>query len=642
MSSREFQVFQKPKENQTNPYIASDLYHPFPSKSSINVLFEKKVADHPDSIAIKTPNHCSSYLQVNQLANQCAHFFHREYQIFPEDKIIVCLEKSESLITIALSIFKCSAVYTPVESSWPLEMINQIVREVEPKIVITNQQLITKIRAPNKLLGEELIEKAGKYPNNNLQLPQTGSDLSYLMYSSGSTGKPKGVLGEHQNIISRFAWAEFTFPFQKNEVAIFASPIGSIESLWHMFGSLIYKVPLVIPSEEELKNLDALISLLNEEKVTRIELVPSFLRLLLNADSDFPSKVPNLYLWDLSGEVLNPSLARKFFKSKQSHQRLINRYGATEASSLLFHEVAAKDIEKDSIPIGRPTGNTTIFILDSHLKPVKPGETGYLYVTGPRVTRGYFKLDQLTKSRFLQNPFQDSQSYSTILYKTGDQVFQDKNGNVFYKGRSDFQLKINGYKINLNEIECILNLHQLILESAVLVFDHHQREKHLVAFVALSTKNTNYYSFTKTMRMHLLKHLPYYSVPTEFIILETLPRSKNGKIDRAALNQKKFPPTKTVGVQTPIEDSIENLPHDLERGLQLKSLWEEVLKVKDITFGDNFYDLGGDSFSCLSISAKARQLGIQLSVKDIFEHQNLENILDFLSRKNQDHTKYDC
>ena len=175
MSSREFQIFQKPKENLNNPYIASGLYHPFPRESSINALFEKKVVDHPDSIAIKTSNHRSSYLQVNQLANQCAHFFHREYQILPEDKIIVCLEKSESLITIALSIFKCSAVYTPVESSWPLEMINQIVREVEPKIVITNQQLITKIRASNKLLVEELIEKAGKYPNNNLQLPQTGA-----------------------------------------------------------------------------------------------------------------------------------------------------------------------------------------------------------------------------------------------------------------------------------------------------------------------------------------------------------------------------------------------------------------------------------------------------------------------------------
>ena len=356
----------------------------------------------------------------------------------------------------------------------------------------------------------------------------------------------------------------------------------------------------------------------------------------------FPQGLRIYNLWDLSGEVLNPSLAKQFFKSKQSHQRLINRYGATEASSLLFHEVTAKDIEKDSIPIGRPTGNTTIFILDSHLKPVRPGGTGHLYVTGPRVTRGYFKLDQITKSRFLQNPFQHSQYHSTILYKTGDQVFQDNDGSVFYKGRSDFQLKINGYKVNLNKIECLLNLHQLILESAVLVLDHHQCEKHLIAFVALSTKDTNYYSFTKTMRMYLLKHLPYYSVPIEFVILETLPRSKNGKIDRAALNQKNFPPTKTVGVRTPIEDSTENLPHDFEKGLQLKSLWEEVLKVKDISLSDNFYDLGGDSFSCLSISAKARQHGIQLSVKDIFEHQSLENILDFLSRKNQDHTKYDC
>ena len=465
----------------------------------------------------------------------------------------------------------------------------------------------------------------------------------FVMYTSGSTGRPKGVVVEQRQLLNRFAWMWRAYPFGEGEVACQRTTVSFTVSIWELLGPLLRGVPILIVPDEVVQDAKALAQTLAAQQVTRIVLVPSLLQMLLDGDVDLRRALAGIKVWSVGGEALTPQLLRRFRKQLPG-AILLNQYGASELNDTAWFDTRSWSDDRPCVPIGRPIDNLQIYVLDAHMQPAPIGVPGQMYVGSVSLARGYLNRPDLTAERFVPNPFAQGMGdggwgiggESSIphplspiprLYKTGDLARYWPDGNIEYLGRRDHQVKVRGVRVELAGIEATLRQHPAVRESVVTAREESSGEMRLVAYVVPKIEDRGLkiedsasdapdplssilYPLSSDLRGFLRTRLPDYMVPAAFVLLEALPRTPNGKIDRRALpapERRTGQEAAFVAPRTPAEEL-------------LARIWCDVLGLKEVGVHDNFFDLGGHSLLATQVVSRARDLfQVELPLRALFE-----------------------
>ncbi|PHJ65684.1 non-ribosomal peptide synthetase [Nostoc linckia z18] len=583
---------------------------------SLNQLFEKQVELTPDSIALIHQSQQITYRQLNDKVNQLANYLQKQ-GVTKETLIAICLERSIDMIVGILAILKAGGAYIPLEPSYPVERLNFMLSDSQASILISNQEILEKLSLslPKIIcLDIQKDEIAQQSPQNTINISQL-DNLAYIIYTSGSTGQPKGVLGTHRGTVNGLHWLWKTYPFTPEEVCCQKTAISFVDSVWEIFAPLLQGIPTVIISNATLLDPQLFIEVLAHQKVTRIILVPSLLRLLLENYHHLTKKLSQLKLWITSGEALSINLA-KTFRDAMPFAKLINLYGSSEVSAnATYYDISLLQNQANTVPIGRPIDNTQTYVLNRNLQPTPLGVIGELYIGGDGLARGYLHRPELTQERFIDNPFIPE----TKLYKTGDLVRYLSDGNLQYFGRDDAQVKIRGFRVELGEITSVINRHPEVQDAVVIAVNDAEENQRLIAYIVTEKQD-----ITAQLLVYLQQKLPSYMLPSAFVVLDALPLTPNGKVDKYSL------PRDTV-IQVNTTKTLITPRNFTE--LSLVKLWENLLNTSPIGVTDNFFNLGGHSFLAVRLMAQIQdRFGHNLSLSTLFENPTIEKLAAIVSQ----------
>jgi amino acid adenylation domain-containing protein len=582
----------------------------FDQPASIQAAFERQLKRSPEAVAVRSQGKALTYSALEQQANYVAHLL-LESGVQPGDSVGVCLERSPEMIAALLGVLKCGAAYVPLDSTYPAEWLAFVLKDSEVRTVVT--QSATRLKLPSDLpnvivLDEDLSSFDGKSAQST-QPSSPADERAYVLYTSGSTGRPKGVEGTQRGCLNRLGWMWGEYPFAGGEVCCQKTNLGFVDSVWEIFGPLLAGVANVIIPAETLHDPELLLETLARERVTRIVVVPSLLRMLLDQAPRLGERVPKLRLWTCSGEVLPVELVERF-RAGFPEARLLNLYGSAEvAADVTCHEVREEDCKATSIPIGKPISNTQIYILDEHEEPVPVGVRGEIYVGGAGLARGYWNRAELTAERFVGDGF--AAGGSGRLFRTGDVGRYRGDGEIEYVGRLDNQVKLRGMRVELGEIEAVLRGHPQVEEGIVGVEGEGERQR-LVGYVRLGKgKGEGGGVKAGELRRYMRSKLPEHMVPGSYREVEEWPLLPSGKVDRRAVAR-----MGSVGLG---EGESWTGPRTEVEG-KLARIWEELLKVEPIGMEQNFFELGGHSLLALQVMARIRsQFEVELAVRHLFE-----------------------
>lgn len=584
---------------------------------AIHQLFEKQAEKFPDNIAVFCDSEQLTYQALNIRANQLAHYL-REQGIQPDSLVAIACERSLEMIIGMLAILKAGGAYVPIDPDYPKERTRFMLEDARASLLLSQQAVLDKLpdtTLPIFLLDKE-SEKLRHYPTTNPEPITQPHHLAYVIYTSGSTGKPKGVMVEHHGITNlATAQSELFGIHEKSRVLQFSSMnFDAAVSEWATTFSQGACLCLV-KSKEQLVG-DALVKTLEALKITVVTLPPTVLATLPE------SRFYNLETLVIAGETAAQNLVDKW----QKKVRLLNAYGPTETT--VCASVASYQSGMSATVIGKPIANTKLYILDKYRQPVPIGVEGELYIGGLGLARGYLNQPELTKERFISNPFlsktEHTQGIPTKLYRTGDLARYLPEGNIEYLGRIDQQVKLRGYRIELGEIEQILRAQTNIQDALVILREDDPQDKRLVAYLILDplagvsvASEEEMASLIAEWREGLQQHLPEYMIPSAFVLLEHYPLTPTHKLDRKALP----PPDKLYRTA---EQSFVAPRNQLER--EIADLWAEILSLKteQISMEDNFFYLGGNSLSSIRLMQALKQkLNRDVSVADIFTYPTI-------------------
>jgi amino acid adenylation domain-containing protein len=496
-------------------------------------------------------------------------------------------------------------VYVPFDPIYPQERLAFMLEDTRVTVLLTQERLVARfpIHTAQVVCLDSGWEAVGQESAENPISRVTADNLAYVIYTSGSTGKPKGVAVEHKQLLNRFAWMWRVYPFAAEEVCCLKTSVNFVDSLWELFGGLLQGGQTVIIHDRTLKDPQALVQTLAAHHVTRIMLVPSLLRLLLNTHDDLQGQLPRLKVWCTGGEALSVELCQRFLES-MPHSILLNIYGLSEAFDVTYYDTRRWRGERMIIPIGRPIANMQLYLLDHHLEPVPIGIPGELYIGGIGLARGYLNRPELTAEKFIPHPF--SNESGARLYKTGDLARYLPDGNIEYLGRIDQQVKLRGFRIEPGEIEAVLGQHPTVRQVVVLAWEDAPGDTRLVAYVVLRQESL---PTSRALRSFLQQKLPDYMVPPAFVILDALPLTPSGKVDRRALPA-------PDQAQPHLEGAF-IAPHTPWEVL-LAEIWQEVLGVDHVGVYNNFFDLGGHSLLAMQVIARVeKRTGLRIYPRDL-------------------------
>ena len=575
--------------------------------STLVSLFEKQAFDTPEAIAVVFEDRKLTYKELNEKSNRLARHFREHYELNPGDLAGIQLNRSDLAIISMLGIMKAGAAYVPIDVEYPVSRKTFIIEDTRLKVlIVTSEKLLDSIElnVPVFSIDIELdsLPQDALY-SQNPGYPVLVNDLAYLIYTSGSTGKPKGVMIEHQGIVNTICSQVKAFSITTEDRCLqFANPFFDA-SVWEIYISLLGGAGLYIPSEEEKADIVSFVKFVKEHQVTFATLPPAFLK-LLQSDS-----IPSIKTLVTAGETIPLEVAKDFSKSR----KYINAYGPTETS--ICATTFEGDITGSSVPVGKPITNTNVYILDSDMNLVSIGVPGELCVGGPGLARGYLNREELTKEKFVDNPFVDGER----LYKTGDLARWLADGNIEFMGRKDDQVKIRGYRIELNEIERVLIEKEDVEHCCVVVREDSIGTQSLVGYVVVSE---NYDA--QQIQGYLKERLPEYMIPALWVCIDELPINRNGKIDKKALPDPEISDMSKAEYVAP--------RNDME--VQLAAIWEELLGIKGISIHDNFFALGGHSIMAIQLISRINvMLDISLNVSVIFENPTISKFVKNMSSK---------
>ena len=600
--------------NQTDADFRNDI--------CIHELFEEQVDKTPDDVALIDGPTRLTYRELNRRANQLSASL-KNQGVGPEVFVGVCVERSAEMVVGLLAILKAGGAYVPLDPTYPTQRISFMLADSKARVLLAQQHLAESLRG----WGGKTINLDTEWPEisrNSTDNPvntTSAEHSAYLLYTSGSTGQPKGVVNSHRASINRFAWMWREYPFAADEVCCQKTSLGFGDSIWEVFGPLLQGVPLVIIPDASVKDPQLLIAALSANKVTRIVLVPSLLRVIIDLGEALAQSLSNLRYCVCSGETLPVDLAM-MFRERLPDVKLINLYGSSEvAADVTAYEIGKAD-ELWNIPIGKPIANTKIYIVDSQFQPAPMGVLGEVCVGGEGLARGYLNSARLTAEKFVPDPL--SFQSGARLFRTGDIGRYLPDGNIEYHGRRDNQVKVRGFRIELGEIETALKNSPSVKDSVVMLRESTNGNKHLVGYVIPNSKGpepSNGFGVSE-LKSVLKNSIPEYMVPSYFVFLDKFPLTSGGKIDRLALPQPN-------GSRPDLEHSHVAPRDDLER--RLANIWEKVLGVGTVGIRDDFFHLGGHSLLAVRlVSEIQKETGQRLPLVSFFQGANIEYLASLL------------
>ncbi len=569
----------------------------YPQGQWVHQLIEAQVQAQPDAPALRFNGVSLSYAELNRRANRLAHRL-IEAGVGPDVLVGLAVERSIDMVVGLLAVLKAGGAYVPLDPEYPRERLAYMLEDSGVKLLLTQAHLREQLPIPQGLetlvLGESAFEG---YSDANPGIALDGENLAYVIYTSGSTGQPKGAGNRHSALLNRLQWMQEAYALDASDAVLQKTPFSFDVSVWEFFWPLMTGSRLVVAAPGDHRDPARLINLINQQQVTTLHFVPSMLQAFLQDPA--VSTCQSLQRIVCSGEALPVDAQQQVF-AKLPQAGLYNLYGPTEAAIDVTHWTCV-DEGRDAVPIGRPIANLGCYILDSHFEPVPVGVLGELYLGGIGLARGYHRRPALTAERFVAHPFIQGER----LYRTGDLARYRADGVIEYAGRIDHQVKLRGLRIELGEIEARLLEHAWVREAAVLAVDG----KYLVGYLVLQDAGDDW---REVLGAHLAQHLPDYMVPAQWVLLEQMPLSPNGKLDRKALPK----PEATHHYEAP-QSALEQ---------QIASIWAEVLGVEQVGLNDNFFERGGDSIISIQVVSRARAAGIHFTAKALFQHQTVRSL----------------
>ncbi len=583
--------------NQTQADYANDL--------AIHQLFERCAEQTPDSVALAYGEHSLSYRQLNEKANQLAHYLKAQHNIGADTLVGVCAERSIELVVAILAILKSGGAYVPLDPSYPQERIAYMVKDAALDVVLSQTQVQNVLGdyAGHRVSLDGLVDGAQHnacvgFPVHNLSESVTSSQLAYVIYTSGSTGQPKGVMIEHQALVNTICDTKARFDVNEHSAFYQSTSIGFDAASWVIFMSLCSSAQLVLSADNDYQ---AELSALN--CVTHLMMTPSMLAMIE------PEGLDTVKCVIVGGEACDRQLADKW----QTKVRFFNAYGPTEVA---ICSSAAQIVKDMPITIGKPNANVQYLVLDSDKRLVPMGVVGELYIGGDGLARGYLNQSALTNERFIDSPFDDGASR---LYASGDLVRYLPDGNLAFVGRIDDQVKIRGFRIELGEIENQLAALELV-DSAVVNVAEIAASQQLVGYVKSTSTlaKDDVAQYIAAVKTQLSKTLPAYMVPGIILLVEDWPITPNGKIDKKALPA---PDSSALfGEYVAPKSETENV---------LVDIWADLLKLDrdSISTTADFFELGGHSLLIIRlISAIKQALGLTMDVQGLYQIKDIQEL----------------
>jgi amino acid adenylation domain-containing protein len=571
----------------------------YPRNRCIHQIVSKCASTTPDAVALVAGDQMLSYGQLNQRANQLAHYL-QALGVRPNVLVGLCIERSVDMVVGLLGILKAGGAYVPLDPSYPSERLTWMLEDAQAPVLVTQQSLAPRLPTgqtrvvcldanPAVLAGQSETE-----PTSTVTI----DDLAYVMYTSGSTGRPKGVQITHDSLLNLVFWHQRAFAVTPSDRATQVASPAFDATGWELWPYLTASASVYLPDEDTRVSPPALRDWLLKHSIT-ITFLPTVLAERIMT-LDWPLTT-SLRLLLTGADTLHhyPSPTLPF--------KLINNYGPTEATVVAtFGRVPPTEHPDGPPSIGRPIDNTQIYILDERLRQVPIGVVGELYIGGAGLARGYLNRPELTAEQFIPHPFSDDPH--ARLYKTGDLARFLPDGQIAFLGRNDHQIKIRGYRIETNEITSVLNEHPAIQTSVVVAREDVPGDKCLVAYIVLVPGAC---VTVRSLQDTLATQLPDYMIPATFVVLESLPLTPNGKIDRASLP---MPDTTNT-----LRDEVIALP-STPTEKRVAAIVTSLMNLEQVGVDDNFFLLGGHSLLGTQIIAQlAETFGVDLSLRSLFE-----------------------
>ncbi|WP_328928131.1 non-ribosomal peptide synthase/polyketide synthase [Streptomyces sp. NBC_00190] len=561
-------------------------------------LFAEQAARTPEALAVVTEDTSLTYRELDERANRFAHLL-QQHGVRPDTVVAVSLPRGIDLVVSLLAVVKAGGAYVAVDPAYPADRIAYMLGDSGARLLISD-------RANASASGEIEVVAPGtadiaRQPATSPGIDTLVQHAAYMIYTSGSTGRPKGVLVSHAAISNRLLWMQSEYPLTGADRVLQKTSSSFDVAVWEFFGPLIAGAGLVLPRPDGHRDPQYLARMIRDFDVTTVHFVPSMLRALVAEPAT--RACTGLRTVFSGGEMLQGAL-RDQIREVLPQATLYNLYGPAEAAV----DVTSHPAEPDTatVPIGRPVWNTGLYVLDPWLRPVPQGVAGELYVTGVQLARGYAGRSGLTAGRFVASPFSGT---GERMYRTGDVVRWLPGGVIDFAGRADDQVKVRGFRIELGEVEAALANHPEVEQAVVVVREDQPGVKRLVGYVVAANVAS------AGLREFVGESLPEYMVPAICVVLDSLPVTANGKVDRRALPE----PDLSVLLReyTAPRSEVERV---------VAEVWAQVLGVERVGVRDNFFELGGDSILSIQVVSRLRRAGLVVSPQDVLVRQTVAGV----------------
>jgi amino acid adenylation domain-containing protein len=588
----------------------------YPTQCS-HELFEAQVERTPDAIALRFDDKQLSYRELNERANQLAHHL-QAMGVRAESLVGVMMERSIEMIVSLLAVLKAGGAYVPLDPEYPRERLSFMLSDSGATVLLTQERLLGVAAGSGTraiCVDSEWAVIAAQSVENPLSVV-SAENLAYVIYTSGSTGKPKGVAMPHRPLVNLIEWQHSGLKLSHGARTLQVSSLSFDASFNESFATWRSGGALILISEELRRDPLGLLRFIADQEIERLFLPFVTLQQLAEAFDTYGHLPLRLREILSTAEQLHVSQAVVHLFERLHGCTLHNEYGPSESHVVTAYTLAGLPLSWDTLPpIGSPIANTQIHLLDRHLQPVPVGVPGELYIGGANLARGYLNEPAITAEKFIPNPFGDVPG--TRLYKTGDLARRLSDGNIKYLGRIDNQVKIHGFRIELGEIEAVLAEHEGVREVVVIARGTTTDDKRLVAYIVAEQAQSP--PRASELRAHLKTRLPEYMLPSAFVLLDEMPLTPSGKVDRRALPE-----------PTQLRPEIEHefvAPRSPAEEL-LAEMWARVLKLERVGIHDNFFELGGHSLLATQLISQVREVfRIELPLRSLFEEPTVSGLL---------------